>query len=325
MNKMKKISLVPLKMSQQYVKVAFLDLEIQLDRKVNRSFLIPEFRSVLGFNLKNFICKNTDCDRCKRKQCWFQLLFRGNREGHRENIPPFILKSNQTRQAQKANLQLLLMAEAIQQTHLFCNAFLKGRINSGANFYLRQVTSKTQQENSIYYDGNDREYGYLLVDQKKLLCQDEIKDDFSRIAIRFITPTRLKKNKKYLTDSVQFYDLFHAVYNRYRKLIYLQLIFEGKTQLAEKFNQESRPYKIIETLDAMKINPKTVKTKLRWEKGAHITQGKKKNVSIGGILGEVIFEGNIEWAKPLLRWGELFQIGEKVTYGLGQYQIIELD
>ncbi|MFA0350565.1 CRISPR system precrRNA processing endoribonuclease RAMP protein Cas6, partial [Vibrio sp. 10N.222.55.C6] len=47
-----------------------------------------------------------------------------------------------------------------------------------------------------------------------------------------------------------------------------------------------------------------------------------KALPIGGLKGQVSFYGDLEALIPILKIGELLQVGGKTTFGLGKYRLI---
>jgi CRISPR/Cas system endoribonuclease Cas6 (RAMP superfamily) len=45
-------------------------------------------------------------------------------------------------------------------------------------------------------------------------------------------------------------------------------------------------------------------------------------MKLGGIIGEVVYEGDLTNFVPLLKIGELTHIGKNTTFGLGKYEVI---
>ena len=44
-------------------------------------------------------------------------------------------------------------------------------------------------------------------------------------------------------------------------------------------------------------------------------------MALGGVVGEAIFEGELDPFLPFLCWGELINAGKGTTFGLGRYRI----
>ena len=56
-----------------------------------------------------------------------------------------------------------------------------------------------------------------------------------------------------------------------------------------------------------------------WER---YSQSQKFRMKLGGLVGTLSLEGDIEPFIPYLRLGEWLHVGKNTTFGLGQYQLI---
>jgi CRISPR/Cas system endoribonuclease Cas6 (RAMP superfamily) len=46
-------------------------------------------------------------------------------------------------------------------------------------------------------------------------------------------------------------------------------------------------------------------------------------MKLGGVVGEITYEGDITAFMPYLKAGEILHIGKGTSFGLGKYQIIK--
>ena len=44
-------------------------------------------------------------------------------------------------------------------------------------------------------------------------------------------------------------------------------------------------------------------------------------MKLGGLIGSITYEGNLDKFLPLLRIGEYIHVGKAVTFGMGRYRI----
>jgi hypothetical protein len=66
-----------------------------------------------------------------------------------------------------------------------------------------------------------------------------------------------------------------------------------------------------------------VEDRTRWHDLKSYSNRQKKATHIGGLLGRITFEGDLEPFLPLLVMGELIHVGRNVVKGSGLYHIVE--
>ena len=68
---------------------------------------------------------------------------------------------------------------------------------------------------------------------------------------------------------------------------------------------------------------RVVEDKTRWLDLASFSSHRQTKTPIGGLVGEIAFDGNLEPFLPFLVWGQFTHVGKDVTRGNGWYQIRE--
>ncbi|MBM4321641.1 MAG: CRISPR system precrRNA processing endoribonuclease RAMP protein Cas6 [Deltaproteobacteria bacterium] len=64
---------------------------------------------------------------------------------------------------------------------------------------------------------------------------------------------------------------------------------------------------------------RTVRSALRWVENVRYSNRQQGEVPLGGLVGELVFEGEISTFVPLLRLGEQIHAGKGTVFGLGRY------
>lgn len=68
----------------------------------------------------------------------------------------------------------------------------------------------------------------------------------------------------------------------------------------------------------------TVKNRnLRWYDWERYSGRQDTRMKMGGFVGEITFEGNIEPFMPLIKAGEVLHVGKGTGFGLGKYRIVK--
>ena len=64
---------------------------------------------------------------------------------------------------------------------------------------------------------------------------------------------------------------------------------------------------------------------LRWFDWERFSSRQNSEMKLGGLLGDVSFEGDVRPFGPLLRAGEIVHVGKGTSFGLGQYLLTPPD
>jgi CRISPR/Cas system endoribonuclease Cas6 (RAMP superfamily) len=77
------------------------------------------------------------------------------------------------------------------------------------------------------------------------------------------------------------------------------------------------PYK--EIIDQAATQVKLVKSNTSWYDWERYSNRQQQRMNMGGIVGELVYEGELAPFLPLLRLGMYTHIGKNTTFGLGKY------
>ena len=64
-------------------------------------------------------------------------------------------------------------------------------------------------------------------------------------------------------------------------------------------------------------------SRLRWRDWRRFSTRQKAEMKLGGLVGEVTYEGELAPFLPFLRAGELTHVGKGTSFGLGRYILRE--
>ncbi|VVB97205.1 CRISPR-associated endoribonuclease Cas6 [uncultured archaeon] len=67
---------------------------------------------------------------------------------------------------------------------------------------------------------------------------------------------------------------------------------------------------------------KIVSSDLKWKELERYSERQETRMKMGGLLGEITFEGELAEFMPFIKLGEYLHIGKGTVFGLGKYQII---
>jgi hypothetical protein len=176
----------------------------------------------------------------------------------------------------------------------------KGR----GRFAVDSVTwASPDGDECVIYDGSSRTlrntFRFLTV-QDLPLCTSHL----PLCTLHFVTPTRLRYAEA-LTNTVDFHVLIRALLRRVSNLAYfhcgteLDLDFRGLIAAAEQVE--------------------TVSSELRWYDWERYSARQDTRMKLGGVVGEVTYQGNFQPFLPLLRLGEIVHVGKGTSFGLGKF------
>jgi len=271
-----------------------------------------------------------ECSSCLlRQKCPFTYIFNSSpppdakKLRRYDNIPrPFLIlppldEKEQYLPGEKLTFQLTLIGEAADYLPYFILAFkemgksgLGKRINGKRGvFELVQVDALSFPDekalkiyssyDNLIYNVDARIYHSFVM--KKVENMDK-----RRIKLTFISPLRLRYDGSYIHHP-EFYHLVKSLLGRLSSLSY----FYCGEELRIKFKEFIRK--------AQKV--RLIFSDYSWQDWWRYSSRQKVRMALGGVVGEAIFEGELDPFLPFLCWGELINAGKGTTFGLGRYRI----
>ncbi len=136
------------------------------------------------------------------------------------------------------------------------------------------------------------------------------RDTKTNISLKFITPVRIKSEGK-LCSKLNFTIILKNILRR----ISLISMFYG-----DDAEEEIPSFNINDLI----VKANEIKTKcdnLGWVDVGRYSSKQKMQMQLGGLMGRIVFEGDITEFMPYLRLGEELHIGKNTSFGLGKYVI----
>jgi len=281
-------------------------------------------RGVFGRALKDVVCalKRQQCPECLLKdRCLYSLVFETSETqktpGSRIASPPhpFVIEppsDNLTHynQGDCFSFNLLLFGDANLQLPYFVYAFEQmGKKGIGkrvdgmrGRFSLEDITCG----GSRIYSSSDRK---LITDKEPerldLTTSSRPTEDI-RVAVRFMTPLRLKFENR-LSADLPFHVLTRAMLRRVSSLFDA---YDGKEPALDYKGMVKR---------AMDV--RTVKNELQWFDWRRWSFRQDREMYLGGIIGSVVYQGCIGEYIPLMELCSRLHIGKQTTFGLGKFEM----
>ena len=231
---------------------------------------------------------------------------------------PFILEPPRTGQLEYApndtfTCNLTLIGEAINLLPWIVLTFREiGRRRIGlrdkrGQCQLSKVESLSarsgQQPQTIYTAESE-----MLTDDGLILQLDDVMHGephtADAIELEFLTPTSIKVNGKW-TSQLTFEHLIRNLLRRIRFLSYFHC--------GEDLDVDAPA--LIKAASAV-----THHLRLKWLRKDRYSYRTEKSVPMGGFVGKVRFEGELEPFLPFIYLGEYLHIGHHTAFGFGQYR-----
>ncbi len=284
------------------------------------------FRGGFGLVFRRVVCalRERECLHCLLKEkCPYAYIFETSPPpdaqalSNYESIPrPFALEPPaETKTAyspgERLDFNLVLIGRAIYYLPYFVVVFREmGQAGLGRGrrpFLLEEVTAAGLEEEELLYTratntvrSIDLSYlGADLIVNAPQQC--------NRLEVEFETPMRLVDGGKQ-AEVPEFHILFRQAMRRISALAYFH---HGHSLEADYAGLTERSRRIS-----------VVENKTRWRSFERFSRRQNQRISMGGLIGSAVYEGNLEEFLPWLALGEHLHVGKNTVFGLGKYKIV---
>ncbi|MBZ4653883.1 MAG: hypothetical protein JG781_1222 [Peptococcaceae bacterium] len=236
-----------------------------------------------------------------------------------DTIPrPFVLEPPlETRTfygpGERLTFHLLLFGRAIPYLPYFIVVFRElGELGIGKGrkkYRLAELTAVNDltEEREVVYSGDNqlvRNFD-LTVSGRDVLNYDKTWEQ-NVLSIDFQTMTRLKFEGRYV-GNVPFHILIRNLLRRLSSLYYFHHGVMPNGNFQEIIKQ------------AEKI--RTVSEEFIWVDWERYSSRQDTRMNLGGVVGNVTYEGELAEFMPLLTLGQFTHVGKGATFGMGKYQV----
>jgi hypothetical protein len=287
------------------------------------------FRGGFGNVFRRITCalREKDCGSCLlRERCPYAYVFEtappaGSQALSKyESIPrPFVIEpppEEKTEYAPGETLifYLLLFGKAIEFLPYFILVFREmeeAGIGRGRQpFKVLSISAVgLDQEEVIYTAGTNTVRGVNLTFTGNDLLK-ALPAVNGRLSVRFITPFWLKDQGS-LAPVPEFHILFRQAMRRISALSY--------------FHHEIALEADYAGLAARSRHVALVENNTHWQYWERYSRRQQQRITQGGLVGDVVYEGDLEEFIPWLVIGEQVHVGKNTVFGLGKYSLNYLD
>lgn len=302
----------------------------------NTNLLLPPYlgstlRGVFGSVFRDMVCstKLDDCRSCPLvSQCAFPRYFMTSPQPGQplqklQDVPrPYVFRvdppgeGNRTVFAQEEiPFELLLLGSGVAAFPYFLNSFRElaqrglGRTRGGAT--LHRVDLIKQGEESLIYS---RERPVISLPPSadswsQLLGRLSSGGPRRELRLRFLTPVRFKIDNEWLDVGKE------LTFAKYLRVLLRRLSsvwgFAADARLDWDFQS------ILHRAERVRTTFQSLR-RLSWQRHSSRTDSWTE---LGGLVGEVCYQGDLDEFAPLVELGSLVHLGKNTTFGLGRYQI----
>lgn len=299
---------------------------------VFRGFSGSTLRGAFGSVFRRLVCitRAPTCEGCVlRQQCAYGYVFETAPPPHSqrlrryESVPrPYVLSLPDSarlafHQGEPLQMTLTLIGRAIDYFpyFVFTSQQLEetglgvGRHEGKGRFRLTEVLAERADGNTVRVFTPEEGIDTLRL---PVLRGADILERIAgweprRLGVQFVTPARLRFEGK-LTDQIEFHHLVRALLHRLSSLLYFHCGVEPDTDYAGLIARAQEVH--------------TVQRRLRWVEQNRYSSRQKSLLQMGGVTGEMVFEGHLEPFLPLLAVGEYVHIGKGTVMGLGKIRLV---
>lgn len=286
-------------------------------------------RGGLGHRLKRAVCvqpQTTSCDPCPLvHNCAYSYLFEtrpppGSEvlRTHRSVPVPFVLRPPLDARTvvpagERIAFGLVLIGRAVHYLSHFLVLFRDlGMVGLGrkrGKYALREVWAvhPLRGEERLVYDGERLKGTGIEVTAEEVDAWAE-GETGERLTVRFLTPTRLKHAGVLVRERVEFHVLVRALLRRLSSLAYFHSGRRWETDYSRWIAQAERV--------------RVVASDLRWEEWGRFSGRQRRWMEMGGLVGQITWEGDLAPFRGLLALGMLTHVGKGTVFGNGQYDAI---
>lgn len=282
-------------------------------------------RGLFGHALRKTVCiqKDTDCQECLlRLKCVYSYIFetpipendpfcrKYSSAPHPYIITPPITTKRYFKEDDRLHFEAVLVGKANDYLPYFVHTFSEmGKMGIGKDrgrFKLINV-SACQDDGSLTEIFNSSDS--TLESASNKISSEILTSHFSlptsHLTLTFETPVRIKDEGDLAAAELPFGLLIQRLYERAVLLSHYHC--RGEMEDVDK---------PLDGADEVRIK----ENRLRWYDWERYSARKGK-MKLGGLIGSITYEGDLERFLPLLRIGEYIHVGKAVTFGLGRYRI----
>jgi CRISPR-associated endoribonuclease Cas6 len=282
-------------------------------------------RGGFGIVFRSICCVNKTIEKCNKcmlkEKCAYAYIFETSPSKDSKflkrisEIPrPFVIRppletKSTYKKGEFLEFDLILIGKSIDYLPYFVFTFKElGRVGIGrwrAKFELDKIYNFYKEK---IYDAEDDilKNRNLRIDIKEII--KSFSPTYNSLSLNFLTPTRIKL-KGDLIVKPEFHVIIRALLHRLSALFY----FHHGEELEIDYK------KLISGAEEIRIK----ESKMKWIDWERYSSRQNLRMKLGGFVGKITYQGNLEPFLPFLLLGQYTHIGKNCTFGLGRYEVIK--
>jgi len=289
-------------------------------------------RGAFGSTFKAITCTNKTvqtCSKCeKRRQCTYFQIYENSGEFSQLKLtrfktppkpfvfdPPMQASPQVYEKGQVLAFNLVLIGRALKSFPYFIIAFkemgLQGIGKGRGTFSLKEIhgLNDVKHENRLIYSSeNDmimnENTSFNLIDFIQAQTVQEI--TIKRAVVTFVTPTRIKSSGSY-GNPLNFKVLIQTLLTRISNLAYSYCDQKEIINFRDLVNASQKIEVVLE--------------KKQWQDVRRFQTQNNMEMFLGGYIGEITYEGELNAFWPWLKLGETLHLGKNCAFGLGKFTV----
>jgi CRISPR/Cas system endoribonuclease Cas6 (RAMP superfamily) len=292
---------------------------------------LPEYKSSilrggLGAKLKQTTCvvRHQNCDICKfQQQCTYYRFFENNetpqqvQQKHIRNRPhsyilrPPVSKQQEFKVGDQLQFELILLgtgtdfiAQCVLAFQKFGDSGIGIRSQRGkfSVSLVEQKNSGQQWEPLFTQEANN----FVVEPALQTISLSSEEQPIQELDCFFLTPVRLKSGGKY-QHQFSFKPFWISLLKRISSLGYTFSDWDETEEFKALFRNDFNMQ---------------VESNLTWQEWPRYSSRQQASMKLGGLVGHLKIQGDLEKIYPWLKLGELLHVGKNTTFGLGQYRLL---
>ena len=259
-----------------------------------------------------------DCPACYlRDECLYYRYFSRTDQGKKQPVRPYIIEAppgaeDGFQPGERLSFLFTLVGESLQHLLRFFPVFEamgkqgmgKGRQSGMGRCDLEAVYNLNDEAAiPVYPRSNDHPWPPDPVKRRWSEFARQTDEPVDKVGIQFLTPARIQHRGK-LIDNIPFHILVARLLNRISDL--------DREYCGGVLNI---PVRML--VDLAEKEVEIAENRTTWRDWERYSARQKSRMKFGGVIGEIIYRGNLGPFVPYLLLGEYVHVGKQATFGNG--------